>query len=95
MRIAVVGHGKTGREVEVVLRERGHEPVRVPRGGPYPDSCAVGIDFTTADAVVGNVAAAMSAGSRYVVGTTGWGEHLETVSSTVRRAGGGRERSQA
>ncbi len=89
MKIAVVGHGKTGREVEVVLRERGHEPVRVPRGGPYPAACAVGIDFTNADAVVGNVAAAMSAGSRYVVGTTGWSEQLDAISSSVRRAGGG------
>jgi 4-hydroxy-tetrahydrodipicolinate reductase len=89
LKIAVVGHGKTGREVEVVLRERGHEPVRVPRGGPYPAACAVGIDFTNADAVVGNVAAAMSAGSRYVVGTTGWSEQLDAISSSVRRAGGG------
>jgi 4-hydroxy-tetrahydrodipicolinate reductase len=49
----------------------------------------VGIDFTTADAVVGNVAAAMSVGSRYVVGTTGWGDNMDAVSSNVRRAGGG------
>ena len=27
MRVAVVGHGKMGREVEAILKERGHETV--------------------------------------------------------------------
>lgn len=89
MKVAVVGHGKTGREVEAALRERGHDPIVVPRGAPYPTDCVVGIDFTQADAVPGNVAAAMAAGSRYVVGTTGWSEHLEEVTTSVRRAGSG------
>ena len=61
----------------------------VPRDAPYPSDCAVGIDFTQADAVVGNVAAAVAAGSRYVVGTTGWSEHIDEVASAVRRAGSG------
>ena len=34
MRVAVVGYGKMGREVEAVLRERGHEPVDRGRGQP-------------------------------------------------------------
>ena len=33
MKVAVVGHGKMGREVEAVLQERGHEAIIVPRGG--------------------------------------------------------------
>ena len=89
MRVAVVGHGKTGREVESILRERGHEPILVARGTAYPADCAVGIDFTQPDAVPANVAAAVAAGSRYVVGTTGWTERLEEVAASVRRAGGG------
>ena len=36
MKVAVVGYGKMGREVEAVLRERGHEPVIVDRGGRLP-----------------------------------------------------------
>ena len=31
MRVAVVGHGRMGREVEAVLRERNHEVVEIGR----------------------------------------------------------------
>ena len=73
MKVAVVGYGKMGREVEAVLRERGHEPMPVrPRDG-LPHGCPSGIDFTRSDAVSANVGAALEAGARYVVGTTGWG----------------------
>jgi 4-hydroxy-tetrahydrodipicolinate reductase len=89
MKVAVVGLGKMGREVESVLRERGHEPVPVARGAPFPTGCAVGIDFTRADAVVENVRSAMAAGTRYVVGTTGWHDRLAEVQALVAQAGGG------
>jgi 4-hydroxy-tetrahydrodipicolinate reductase len=88
LRVAVVGRGKMGREVEAVLGERGHESVVPPRG-TFPPDCAVGIDFTQAAAVLGNVSLAMAAGARYVVGTTGWQDHLEELRRTVERAGGG------
>jgi len=88
MRIALVGHGKMGHEVEAVLRERGHEAVVAERGA-FPAGCAVGIDFTRPEAVPGNVGRAMAAGARYVVGTTGWSDHLDEVRRLVERAGGG------
>src|SRR5262245_9463806 len=78
-----------GREVEQALRERGHRVEIVRRGERCPAACAVGIDFTRADAVPANVAAAMAAGARYVVGTTGWSERLEEVRATVERSAGG------
>jgi 4-hydroxy-tetrahydrodipicolinate reductase len=89
VRIAVVGYGKMGHEVEAVLKERSHEGVIVAKGAAFPTGCTVGIDFTRADAVPGNVAAAMKAGARYVVGTTGWSDRLEEVQRTVTQAGGG------
>jgi 4-hydroxy-tetrahydrodipicolinate reductase len=89
MRVALVGHGKMGHEVEAVLRERGHEPVVVAKGAAFPTGCAVGIDFTRSDAVPANVEAAMKAGARYVVGTTGWSDRIEEVQRTVTQAGGG------
>ena len=89
MKVAVVGPGKMGREVEAVLRERGHEPVVVARGQAFPPGCAVGIDFTRADAVVENVKKALAARARYVVGTTGWSEHADEVRRLVEDAGGG------
>jgi 4-hydroxy-tetrahydrodipicolinate reductase len=88
MRVAVVGHGRMGREVEAVLRERGHEPIVVRRGEAFPAHCPVGIDFTRAEAVPDNVARAMAAGARYVVGTTGW-TGLDEVRAAVAKAGGG------
>ena len=89
MKVALVGHGKMGREVEAVLEERGHEAVVVAKDGPFPAGCSVGIDFTRADAVLANVEKAMKAGARYVVGTTGWADRLDDVSKTVTQAGGG------
>jgi 4-hydroxy-tetrahydrodipicolinate reductase len=89
MKVAVVGMGKMGREVEAALRERGHEPVPVARGAAFPTGCAVGIDFTRSEAVVDNVRAALAAGARYVVGTTGWHDRLPEVRTLVEQAGGG------
>ena len=89
MKVAVVGYGKMGREVAAVLRDRHHEPVMTLKGSDFPAGCAVGIDFTQPDAVIANAAAALKAGARYVVGTTGWGDRLEDVRKTVTRAGGG------
>jgi 4-hydroxy-tetrahydrodipicolinate reductase len=89
VRVAVIGHGKMGHEVEAVLKERGHEGVIAAKGAAFPAGCTVGIDFTKADAVPANVEAAMKAGARYVVGTTGWSDRLEEVQRTVTQAGGG------
>jgi 4-hydroxy-tetrahydrodipicolinate reductase len=89
VRVVVVGYGKMGREVEAVVRERGHEAVCIDVGAALPQGCAVGIDFTQPEAVVANVEAAMRAGLRYVVGTTGWFERLAEVSQLVTGAGGG------
>ncbi len=89
MRVAVVGCGRMGREVESVLRERGHEPVLVRRGDTFPTGVPAGIDFTTADAVVANAAAALAAGTRYVVGTTGWAARESEVRALVERHQGG------
>ena len=89
MKVAVVGYGRMGREVEVVLRERGHQPAVARRGDAFPADCPVGIDFTTAGTVPANVDAAMTAGARYVVGTTGWIDRLEDVRIRVQEAQGG------
>jgi 4-hydroxy-tetrahydrodipicolinate reductase len=88
MRVAIVGHGRMGREVDAALRERGHDPVVAARR-EFPPDCPVGIDFTRGDAVVDNVARALAAGARYVVGTTGWTDRLQEVRSLVDSAQGG------
>jgi 4-hydroxy-tetrahydrodipicolinate reductase len=77
-----------GREVEAVLRERGHA-VEVAARGSFPAGCAVGIDFTRPEAVSGNVSRALAAGARYVMGTTGWPDQMAEVRRAVESAGGG------
>jgi 4-hydroxy-tetrahydrodipicolinate reductase len=89
MRVAVVGYGKMGREVESVLRERGHDAVCIDLDDSFPEGCAVGIDFTQPGVVVENVRVAMKACGRYVVGTTGWTEQQDQVRHIVEQAGGG------
>jgi 4-hydroxy-tetrahydrodipicolinate reductase len=89
VRIAVVGYGRMGHEVESVLRERGHEPACVDLDEPFPNGCVVGIDFTDPGAVIANVQAALGAGARYVVGTTGWSDRRGEVEAAVTRAGSG------
>jgi 4-hydroxy-tetrahydrodipicolinate reductase len=89
VKVAVVGYGKMGREVESVLRERGHQAICIDLDDSFPEGCAVGIDFTQPDTVVGNVRAAMRSCARYVVGTTGWADRVDEVRSIVEQAGGG------
>jgi 4-hydroxy-tetrahydrodipicolinate reductase len=89
VKVAVVGFGKMGREVAALLPERGHQPVIVRRGEVYPGGCPVGIDFTTPEAALPNIERALTAGSRYVVGTTGWTPQLEGVRARVDEAQGG------
>jgi 4-hydroxy-tetrahydrodipicolinate reductase len=89
LRVAVVGTGRMGAEVRAVLLERGHEAVPVARNTPFPRDCAVGIDFTRPEAVLGNVQGALAAGARYVIGTTGWSDRLEEVQGLVAAAAGG------
>src|SRR5262245_488089 len=88
MRVAIVGHGRMGLEVEAELRGHGHEPVVAARG-TFPPDCPVGIDFSRGDAVVDNVARALAAGARYVVGTTGWADRQGEVRRLVESAHGG------
>jgi 4-hydroxy-tetrahydrodipicolinate reductase len=89
LKVALVGYGKMGREVEAVLRERGHTAVPVLLGGKFPAGCEVGVDFTRGDSVPANVAAALAMGARYVIGTTGWDDKLAEVRRGVEQARGG------
>lgn len=88
MRVAVVGLGRTGREVLAALEARGHVAVPVRRGDAFPRDCTAGIDFSRADAVPTNVAAALGTATPYVVGTTGWESALPELTQQVERAGG-------
>ena len=92
MRIAIIGFGKMGREVDSLAREQGDEVVRVFDVEPAvkPELLAdvdVCIEFSTPDAVLGNIRAAIEAKKDIVVGTTGWYSHLPEIRELVQQSG--------
>lgn len=97
MKIALLGYGRMGREVEAVARERGHEIVLrmdVGEAGDPENGVAsaleaadVAIDFSVGAAVRDHVERAAREGTDVVVGTTGWDEDAEAVRRIVAEAG--------
>jgi len=96
MKILVLGRGKTGSLVAEVARQRGHEVegldiVDNPNGSALTAvrlaDTAVVIDFTTPDAVLGNIEGCARARKNLVVGTTGWYGEIPRVQKLVHDAG--------
>ena len=96
MRILVLGVGKTGKLVASVASERAHS-VHVLDATENKDAAAltapfvagfdVVIDFTTPEAVLGNMRACLANGAKMVIGTTGWYARLPDMKQLVDRRG--------
>lgn len=96
LRVLLIGHGRMGRLVESLAAEYGFEvagvidPASPAHAGPLDDArCRgvhVAIDFTTAEAVRGNVPALAGRGVNIVLGTTGWQQHEADLREAVARA---------
>ena len=92
MKIALIGFGKMGREIDSVAREQGEVIARVfewdrtvtPEALADVDIC---IEFSTPDSVVQNIRAAVEARRDIVVGTTGWYQHLLEIKGAVKESG--------
>ena len=94
MRIALIGFGKMGREIESVAREQGETIAcvfdidRLVSPEALVDANVdVCIEFSTPTAVVDNIRAAIQAKCDIVVGTTGWDSHLSEFRNTVKESG--------
>lgn len=79
MRIALIGYGKMGKEIERIALERGHEIVsiidinnREDMQGEAFASADVAIEFTAPTVAYDNCIQAMRAGVKVVSGSTGW-----------------------
>jgi 4-hydroxy-tetrahydrodipicolinate reductase len=74
MRVAFFGaEGKVGRAIVPRLEAAGHEVQGIELGDePDLEGCDAAVDFTTPEAVLQNVRAALEQGASCVVGTTGW-----------------------
>jgi 4-hydroxy-tetrahydrodipicolinate reductase len=96
--LLILGRGKTGSLVAAVARERGHH-ITLLCAAENPGATAltaeklrqvdVVIDFTTPQAVLGNIEACVGAGKNMVVGTTGWYGDLEKARAWVEKKGVG------
>ena len=85
MKIAVLGYGRMGREVEIAAVKKGHEisalfDIDHPlNASSNLNGAEVVIDFTLAPAVIDNLKNAAALGVPVVEGTTGWNSQLEVL----------------
>jgi 4-hydroxy-tetrahydrodipicolinate reductase len=86
MRLLIVGYGKMGHMVEQIAGEQGVEIAgRVDHDRPEWTSADVAIDFSTADALLGNFDQYVQRRIPAVIGTTGWGDHAERLRAEAAR----------
>jgi 4-hydroxy-tetrahydrodipicolinate reductase len=86
MKLALLGYGKMGREIEMAAEARGHEVVLKIDVNNQSDITSenlrkadVAIDFTTPAAAVKNIYSCFEAGVPVVCGTTGWNKDMDAV----------------
>jgi 4-hydroxy-tetrahydrodipicolinate reductase len=91
MRIAIVGYGKMGKEIERLAKERGWSvdlciDVDTPPVTPAQyESIDVVIHFATAGNILNDLTPWAEAHKPIVVGTTGWQEQMPGVESLVKK----------
>lgn len=91
MRVAIIGYGKMGHEIEQVLLSRGHSVALIIDQNNAHDLCAeklaevdVAIEFTTPTTAYTNVRTCIECGTPVVSGTTGWHEQLAELQALCR-----------
>ncbi|MDO8486865.1 MAG: 4-hydroxy-tetrahydrodipicolinate reductase [Candidatus Curtissbacteria bacterium] len=97
MKIALVGYGNMGQELEKLLDEvSGHKIVsisfksktdRLDKEGIKRADVAV--DFTSGEIVLSNIKEILALGTKIVVGTTGWYDNFAAVKGLVEKSKGG------
>lgn len=86
MKIALIGYGKMGQEIEKLAVKRGHEIILIlnriedwESDGDKLSEADVAIDFSTPDSIIDNIYNCFNAGVPVVTGTTGWQDEFERV----------------
>lgn len=95
MKVAIVGYGKMGHEIEKVLLERGHQVVqkidvdnRHLLSAEGLEGVDVAIEFTSPATAYDNITACLNAGVAVLSGSTGWMERKEEVDALCHKVGG-------
>lgn len=88
MKVAIIGYGKMGREIERILIERGHTISLIVDQDNAADLNAqnlaavdVAIEFTTPHTAYNNLRTCIEAGAAVVSGTTGWLDRYEELAA--------------
>lgn len=88
MKIALIGYGKMGKEIERIAKERGHTiSIIIDKDNTadfYSDNFKnsdVAIEFSTPDTAMDNYKRCFEANVAVVSGTTGWIEHMDEIKS--------------
>jgi len=88
LKLLLVGYGKMGRMVEELAADQDIEIVgRVDDGRDEWQPADVAVDFSTAGALLANFPRYLQSRTNVVIGTTGWGEHAETLRADAAKAG--------
>lgn len=95
MKAAIIGYGKMGREIEQILKERGHETALIidtdnaaELDAAHLAEIDVAIEFTTPQTAYDNIRTCLEAGTAVVSGTTGWTDRLPELQALCRERGG-------
>lgn len=96
MKVAIIGYGKMGHEIEKVLRERGHEVVATidvdnRKEMMTPEvllQADVAIEFTSPSTAYDNIRTCIEAGVAVLSGSTGWTERKAELDEVCRQKGG-------
>ena len=88
MKIALLGYGAMGREIEQIALDRGHTVIlKLNQNTPASEMEAklnladVAIDFSSPDSAVSLISTALERGVPVVSGTTGWLNHWDRVNA--------------
>lgn len=95
MKIALIGYGKMGKEIEKIAQSRGHEIVSIIDVNNQEDfeseafkSADIAIEFTNPMVAYSNYIKAFKAGVKLVSGSTGWlEEHKEEIEKLCTEQG--------
>ncbi|MGE0636615.1 MAG: 4-hydroxy-tetrahydrodipicolinate reductase [Bacteroidia bacterium] len=92
MKIALLGYGKMGKEIEKIALERGHEiVVKIDVESDWTKAKAllasadVAIEFSTPQSTIQNIFHSFDVNVPVVVGTTGWMEKLDHVKDVCEK----------
>lgn len=90
MKIAIIGYGKMGKEIEKIASERGHSVALKISSENVTDfnfdnlkEVDVAIEFTNPDLAVNNINVCLASNTPIVVGTTGWYSDFDEVRNNV------------